>query len=181
MLLDKIKNLFSKKENKYEVKPVSVTIDISNRCNAACPFCNRQLSDLKRNNFMSEEMFYEIVKEVKKIKSVKNIVLAAFGEPMLHPKFDEFVDFLVKNKYRVGFPTNMSLADKHFDSMLKASHIMMSVEGWDKKSYDESRKNLNFETTYNNIVKFSEIVEKQKEAGSYARNEFFVNKRFSCE
>ena len=78
---------------KYEIRPNTVIIDISNRCNASCPFCSRHLYEVKRNNLMSKEMFYEIMAEVKKIKKVKNICLAAWGEPMLHPNFDEFVLF----------------------------------------------------------------------------------------
>lgn len=164
----KIKKIFKNiKDNfdKYRVSPVSVTIDISNACNAACPFCSRQLSCLKRNEIMSKEMFYDIVKQIEQINSIKNVVLAAWGEPTLHPDFDEFVNVLVEKGYHVGFPTNMSLAHKHFDSILKASHVMLSIEGHDKETYEKKRKNLNFETTYNNVKELDRLINEKKEKG----------------
>lgn len=151
-----------KENKKYRIKPHTVIIDISNRCNASCPFCSRQLSEVKRNNLMSKEMFYEIMAEVKKIKKVKNICFAAWGEPMLHPNFDEFANFVIDQGYKLSFPTNMSLADKHFDTLLKVDSIMMSIEGHDKESYEKKRLNLNFEKTYANIVKFNELIEERK-------------------
>lgn len=157
--------LIKNKINKYKIIPTSVTIDISNRCNAACPFCSRQISLLKRNDLMSKEMFNEILLEISKIKTISNIVLAAWGEPLLHPNFDEFVDIIKEKGYKIGFPSNMSLADKHFDSMLKVNHIMFSVEGYDKESYEKSRKNLNFEKTFNNIVQFDNLIQQQKRMG----------------
>lgn len=169
----KFKNLIkSIKTNlrKYKVRPTSVTIDISNRCNALCPFCTRQISQLKRNEIMPKDMFYEIMDEISKIKTVKQICFAAFGEPLLHPDFDEFTEYVVSKGYRLSFPTNMQLADKHFDSLLKASNIMFSIEGDDKESYEASRVNLNFEKTLNNIKEFDRLIREKRQKGEKTPN-----------
>ena len=152
-------------KKEYKVVPDMVLIDIANRCNAQCPFCARQLSELKRNELMSKEMFYDIINQVKRIKSVKTIAFAAWGEPMLHPNFDEFVNYVLNLGYKVGFPTNMSLADKHMDTLLKVDFLMISVEGHDKESYEKSRKNLNFEKVYNNIVELDRKIKENKAKG----------------
>ncbi len=160
-LIKKIKNRF----NKYKIEPVSVTIDISNRCNALCPFCSRQISDFKRAEFMSKEMFYDIIEEISQIKTIKQIVFAAWGEPLLHPNFDEFANYVLSKGYNFSFPTNMQLADKHFDTLLKASHIMISVEGHDKESYEKNRVNLKFEKTYENIIELDRLIKEKKAVG----------------
>ncbi|MBQ8887744.1 MAG: radical SAM protein [Candidatus Gastranaerophilales bacterium] len=158
--------LFYKKTFKFntlqKVEPVQVIIDISGYCNAKCPFCIRQLSECKSQMFMKKEIFYEIIKQIKQIKSIKVISLSAYGEPLLHPDFDEFVHYLRKLKYNVLVTTNMSLAHKHFDSLLELTHIMFSVEGWDKESYEKYRQNLCFEKVYSNIKEFDKLVNERR-------------------
>ncbi len=175
---DKLNKLFNKNQ-KYNVNPTSITIDISNRCNAACPFCSRQISSLRRNEIMPKDMFYCIMEQVSQIKSIKSVVLAAWGEPMLHPDFDEFVDFLTSKGYKVGFPSNMSLAHNHFDSILKVSHIMLSIEGHDKETYSNSRKNLNFDVVYNNVKELDTLIKEKRSKGEKTPTReinFLINK-----
>ncbi|MCI1272997.1 MAG: radical SAM protein [Clostridiaceae bacterium] len=161
MIFDFLKKIKSKRK----IKPTTVIIDISNRCNAQCQFCARQLSAVKRNDLMTEDMFLEIMKQIKKIKSVKEIALAAWGEAMLHPSFDKFIDIVTNAGYKVNFPTNLSLANKHFESMLKADYIIFSIEGSNKSEYETLRKNLNFETTFNNVKDFDKIINKYRKNG----------------
>lgn len=153
MLVAELKVKYTKK-----VKPFQITIDISGKCNAKCPFCLRQIKGIKNNEFMPKEVFYKIIEQVKEINSIKVISLSAYGEPLLHPNFDEFVSYLHRMNYNILVTTNMSLADKHYDSLLKVSHIMFSLEGWDKSSYEKYRKNLNFEKVYGNIKEFDSII-----------------------
>ena len=142
------------KIKRYKIRPKSVTIDISNRCNAQCPFCSRQISE---------------------INTIKQICFAAFGEPLLHPDFDEFTDFVISKGYRLAYPTNMQLADKHFDFLLKATNIMFSIEGYDKETYEKSRVNLNFERTLNNIKEFDRLIREKR-----ARKEKTPNREINC-
>lgn len=136
-----------------------VTIDISNECNALCPFCNRQVvPEHKLKGLMTKEMFYNIMKQIEQIPSVSEINLMAYGEPMLHPNFDEFVSYIKSKNYNLSFATNLSAANKHFESMLKADNLMFSIEGHDKESYEASRVKLQFEKTYSNVVEFDKLV-----------------------
>lgn len=162
-----------------KVLPMAVTLDISNRCNAACPFCARQVSECRRHDLMSKETFYNIMKQVSNCASVKSICLSSWGEAMLHPDFDEFVDYIKANNYNLGFPTNLSLSHKHFDSMMKADHIMCSIEGHDKESYEQLRINLKYETIYNNVAEFDKLVKQRREKGLHTPQRevnYLVNK-----
>ena len=145
-----------------DVNPIQITIDISGSCNAKCPFCLRQLSKNVQNGFMRKEIFYNIIDQVKKIESIKVIALSAYGEPLLHPDFDEFVEYLSSLNYNILVITNMSLAHKHFDSLLKLTHIIYSIEGHDKQSYEKFRKNLEFDSVFKNIKEFDKLVNEKR-------------------
>ena len=178
-----IKKLINKIKNKFIVyypKPSDIIIDISNICNAQCPFCSRQLSETKRNNLMEASTFYSIMKQLEKIPSIKTISLGAWGEPLAHPKFDEFVDYIKSKGYKIFIPTNFSLANKHFNSLLKCDHILISIEGWDKESYEYLRKNLSFEKTLQNIKDFDNII-KNLEQKPFREINFLVTKNSNVE
>ncbi len=149
-------NLF--RPNPQKILPTQITIDISGVCNANCSFCLRQLTDDVPTSFMAREMFYEIMKQVRKIQSIKVISLSAYGEALLHPNFDEFVEYLHKLKYRILVITNMSVVNKHYESLLKTHFLIMSVEGHNKETYEKYRKGLNFGQVEHNIIEFDKIV-----------------------
>jgi organic radical activating enzyme len=149
------------------VLPRSACIDISNNCNAACPFCARQVSGNPKNGLMAPQMFESVVEQLSQIKSVKHIVLAAWGEPLLHPHFDAYLDLLHSQGYTVGFPTNFSLAHKHFDSLLKAQQIMLSIEGHDKESYEKKRVGLSFDKVHANVAEFDQRVKLARSKGRH--------------
>lgn len=145
-----------------------VTIDISNECNALCPFCNRQVvPEHPLKGLMKKEVFYNIMNQIEQIPSVSEINLMAYGEPMLHPCFDEFVNYIKSKNYELSFATNLSVAEKHFESMLKADNLMFSIEGHDKESYEKSRIRLIFERTYSNIVEFDKLVRKRRDENQH--------------
>lgn len=162
----KTKTLINQIEKATELR--TVILDISYYCNAECPFCPRQLLMPKLSGFMSKEIFYSTMKQIEKIPTVKTITLAAEGEPLMHPDFDEFVSYLKSKQFQVVFPTNMSLAHKHFDAMLKCDSIMFSVEGHNKETYEEMRKKLKFSTVFENIKTFHKLVEEKRKNGEHA-------------
>lgn len=148
--------------NKFEVKPIQITIDISGECNAKCPFCARQVVDMDLKGFLPKEAFYSIIEQVQELKTIETISLAALGEPLLHPNFDEFVKHLSKLNYNILVTTNMALSHKHFDSLLKATHVIFSIEGHDKKRYEELRKNLSFKKVFENLNKFDKLLKEKR-------------------
>ena len=179
-VLHNFEDFIKKEMHKHFPYPKTITIDVSNNCNAACPFCTRQISSHKLSGFMSKEMFYNILEQVKKIKKIKYINLASWGEPLLHPNIDEFIDVLKSNGYSVGFPTNFSLAHKHFETLLKVDNIMISIEGHDKESYNYLRKNLDFEKTLDNLKTFDNLVRERKKQGLPVPSReinFLINKK----
>lgn len=170
------------KKPKYFLR--AVILDLSHYCNARCPFCPRQILKPELKGFMSRKIFYNSMKQIEKIPSVTQITLAAEGEPLMHPDFDEFVDYIKSKGYFIAFPTNMALADKHFDAMMKCDSIMYSIEGSDKESYEKSRIGCPFEKTLENVKEFRKRVEERRAQGLHVPDthiNYIVTKEASPE
>jgi len=149
--------------NSLKPSPSQITIDISGLCNAKCPFCLRQMTDNVPTGLMPKDMFYEIMEQVQRIKSIKTVSLSAYGEAMMHPDFDEFVDYLYDKKYKILVISNMSLANKHFEALLKTHFIIMSIEGYDRETYENFRQGLSFDSVYYNIAQFDKIIREERQ------------------
>ena len=78
-----------------------VYLEITNRCNLACPFCiqnNRKLIDISMDN-------YKLI--ISKIKPyTKELYLHILGEPLLHKDINSFIDYANNFGLLVNITTN---------------------------------------------------------------------------
>ena len=77
-----------------------VYVEITNSCNLSCSFCKISKRDKK---FMSEEEFAHILMSLKDYTDY--LYLHILGEPLLHPKINEFIDMASLN-YKINLTTN---------------------------------------------------------------------------
>lgn len=90
-------------------------IEITNACNFSCHFCPSPQLERARG-FMAPAMFRQIVREAKPL--VEQVYLHVLGEPLLHPRFAEFLEILVQESMTFSITTNGSLLDRHADALL---------------------------------------------------------------
>jgi radical SAM protein with 4Fe4S-binding SPASM domain len=79
------------------------------------------------------------------------------GESSLNPQLSEMMEYLSGKSIKVEFTTNGSIFDHYlFDEILSWNIDMLgvSVDGLDKVSYEEIRKNGNYINLRNNIQEF---------------------------
>lgn len=95
-----------------------VYIEITNVCNLACKFCNKTKREAK---FMSVQEFEKIIKEVKDFTSL--IALHVLGEPMLHPKLEEFLNIVNRYNLKVNITTNGTMLESNIDTILNSKSI----------------------------------------------------------
>lgn len=90
-------------------------INITNHCDARCPFCCMDSSVGKRS-FMSFDTFYGILKDV----SVPTIVQLEGGEPTTHPQLYLFLEYIstLGNVQEIVIDTNAFTLDKHIDKIV---------------------------------------------------------------
>jgi len=104
-------------------------IEITNVCNLACSFCTQTN---RTPEFMSLETFSAILDQIKPFTDY--IYFHVKGEPLLHPKLDEFLDLSYEKGFKVNITTNGTLSRKVSGKiMLKPSlrQINFSLHSFD--------------------------------------------------
>ena len=111
--------------------PKEITIELTNSCNYACPFCYKNAH--AKGSFISDETIQKIDSIVH--KKVYNFLLTG-GEPTLHPNYLKYIDLFSKYA-RVSMITNGSILFAHdFTVLKKLDQIQFSIYGCDNHEYE---------------------------------------------
>ena len=87
-----------------------IYLEITNNCNLKCDFC---IKNNRPNKFMNENEFKTIL---NKLKGYTNyLYFHILGEPLLHPKINEFID-IASEYFKINITTNGYLIDRIKDN-----------------------------------------------------------------
>lgn len=104
-----------------------IYIEITNRCNLACPFCapsNRAKAS------MDAAAFAEVLRRIQ--GATRFISLHVLGEPLLHPEFGQLLAISGEQGMQVNLTTNGTLLGRHRHTLLAAPalrQINISLHG----------------------------------------------------
>ena len=133
------------------IKRLALDIELTNRCNALCTFCPREKTP--KQGFMSETVFFKSVERAREENLL--VMLTGQGEAMIHPKFDQFVDWMGDEKQAFALTTNASLLKSERSARLLAAGIKRITFSVSDLGDDyEKVYNLNAENTLANIDEF---------------------------
>jgi radical SAM protein with 4Fe4S-binding SPASM domain len=131
-------------------------------CNAKCPNCpytNSQIRAHYRDQpFMEESTFKIIADQCGEYGAWVRI--SGGGEPMLHSKAVELMEYAKKVGARVGLITNGSLFTEESSTRLLEAQIDMiefSVDAEDPKTYAKVRRGLKWDVLLNNVKRMVEL------------------------
>lgn len=110
---------------------VSGACNLEDKCNW-CPMHNRPRS--RKRGLMSPEVVKKSLEWAEKLEKVDALALHNFGEPLLHPKFDE-----IALEFSRVTPITMStngvlLTEEWADRLAKIPWAWISVSPWDSKA-----------------------------------------------
>lgn len=96
-----------------------IYLNITNHCNVSCPFCC-MFSSPDKTRFLSFDKLYQIVKDNK---DSDIIVQFEGGEPLTHPDFILFLEYVasLNNVKEIVIDTNAFLLDKFIDKIVDIS------------------------------------------------------------
>lgn len=120
--------------------------EFTNHCNFKCIMCpqsvygkeskERNIFDRKKG-YMTRELFNLFLENANKY--AKRVLIGFFGEPLLHPKFNEFIKaFPRKRDYDVVLFTNWSLVTlEHLEALKLFDSVRISLDASYSELWDE--------------------------------------------
>lgn len=138
---------------KFDYKPITADIFITNFCNNHCPYCTYGRWDLEANEKRKYTTFEEFVKYASRLKELgaKSIILTGGGEPTINPDFDKITGWLEENNFDYGINTNFNVL-RYF----KPNYLKVSLDAYDSESYKAYRGVDSYDKVRANIIAYNE-------------------------
>lgn len=149
------------KEIEFNTNVKSIYIDITNKCNLNCIYCNKNICDGEKELFLEpkdmEAYLYEITRENDGRDILINI---SGGEPLLHHQIEDIFKVIKKFECRITLWTNGVLLDEEKAKLIKkyCDYIMISLDHVEKEANDYIR-GLG---SYDAVIKSSKLCEKNE-------------------
>jgi radical SAM protein with 4Fe4S-binding SPASM domain len=135
--------------------PTYVQIEPVGQCNLRCQMCSIQF---RKDGppygplaFMKYETYTSIIDQ---FTNLRELHLQGLGEPMMHPRFFDMVEYAAKKGIKVSTNSNLTLlnerrAERCVTSGLRYLHI--SMDGADPETYESIRVRAHFERVVANL------------------------------
>ncbi len=141
------------------------TIDIAGMCNLKCPACASSICPADRpKGFMPLDDFKNIIKKIiKETGLVSHICLYNWGEPLLHPQLDLFIDYAHQMGIAVAVSSNFSIssADQLYKLVKSSPDILkISVSGFYPAVYNTTHTGGDINLVKSNLYRLKYLMEK---------------------
>ena len=139
--------------------PDRVYVESTNVCNLDCIMCPTGLHiDTRPKGYMEWDLYTKIIDEIAPFAEA--VVLHSWGEPLLHKRILDMIDYAKARKLWVETSTNATRLDEETARKLIASgldRIYLSMDGLTKETYEKVRVKGHFETVRGNIERFLDL------------------------
>ena len=176
------KKIENNKFSDKKIIPLCLDIETAAICDLACPFCFREFTATP-DKIIDENICYDLIDQAAKLK-IPSIKFNWRGEPLLHPKLPEFINYAKKKGIlETIINTNATqlkggLAKELIKSGL--DFIIYSFDGGTKETYEKMRpgrfKQNTFEDVYNNIKNFKLLKDKLNSKFPYTKIQMILMK-----
>ena len=145
--------------------PTYVLIEPASVCNLRCPMCfqvDRSFTRKPYMGLMDLDMYKNVIDQLFEGETGA-LTMGSRGEPTMHPKLSEMVDYAAGKFYELKLITNATRLTEALSHSILASGtniIVFSVDAHEKALYEEIRVNGDFDEVYGNIIRFHQIRDK---------------------
>ncbi len=169
------------RSNSNVLGPLQLQFNIVDPCNHGCVFCsdwshlsveNDKKLGVWKSKRPSLKMSYEVFKsgvdDMIELGGCEEIILCGRGEPALHPRFMDMVEYIKKNNFKCMIFTHYCAVD--FDNIdklvkFKVNELIINISAGTKETYMDTR-NVK-ETEWNKLLNnLKYTIEKKKEYNS---------------
>jgi len=158
----KLLNNFLRQKPLVNHGPVEVEIEATNRCNLACPMCNRSQMDRPLGD-MSWETFKKIVEQTKNTAEI--YYFCGLGEQLMHPLLPKMINYCNNVGAATGLPTNAHfLGQSETEALLQnqPSFLVISLDAMTKETYAKIRVGGDFKRVVENTKYYLKRYLKEK-------------------
>lgn len=134
--------------------PTEVYVQLSRRCNLRCAMCGHGVWK-ENDGFMSEAVFGRVLDRCDEVGIRRLTVLAAQGEPFLHPQVFEMLESAVVRGFVVSVVTNATPFTPERIARLARlglESLQVSFAGWDAASYESVYVGAKFDRTVRTLT-----------------------------
>jgi MoaA/NifB/PqqE/SkfB family radical SAM enzyme len=151
-----------------EFRPYTIQFEGLSVCNATCIFCPVTTDMTRGRGEMSDELFHKIIKEGKELR-IKRFVPFLNGEPFLHSKIFEWLDYMEKEGVNFLIYTNAALLNtEKIDKLVTYKHLEFINISLSAATADTHKRVMR-------LNNFDEIVENIKYLSSKAKFKVYVS------
>lgn len=141
--------------------PFKLKFESSSLCNLKCRMCPLNVGLKRKQGYLKFENFKYVFDQIKPAY----LNLTGIGEPFLNPDIFKIVTYAKKKRAIVKFDTNATLLNSEKINKILATKIdvlSISIDGVDKKSYENIRIGSNFDLIKRNVKNLIERRNKLK-------------------
>ena len=172
---------YIERETVLESPPPYLVIEPTNVCNLSCLMCPHRV--MKRGKgFMDFGLFRKIIDEASEF--VDLVYLHLFGEPLLHPRIVDFVNYAGGKGFTVVFSTNGLLLNERMIHLLMDSPLdllILSLDAVNPSKYEMIRKGGDFHLLLRNLERFDQEFNKSRNRGLLNAVIQFIEMRINQE
>jgi len=138
-------------QGSFSYQPATLSFTLTGACNLRCSMCSTRS---KEALFLDPDHITRTIDEVSgKWWWKRPVIHLIGGEPLLHPAFNDLVEYIRGKGFPVAITTNGYQLERHIDHLLsvKVNHITISIDGPEelhdgirgvKGSYAHARKSV---------------------------------------
>lgn len=154
-----------------------VRYEVTNKCNAECVMCPRDLHT-RPQGIMDQTKYERSIDEVTEL-GCKRVTLTGFGEPFLDKNLEKKISYAKSKGLRTYVITNASLLQKRGQSIADSGldELRISFYGMSPETYNPIMQKLDFHRSKKGILEFLEVRTETKVMISYLQ--FPENEHYS--
>ena len=142
-----------------------IEIALTTHCNANCPLCARTDRTTGKKKELLPLIHYDLDKLknlIDQLQSDKKIYFCGdYGDPMMYPYIEQAIDYAISKNFTVMIDTNGGIRDENFYKKIASKYgqkliIYFSIDGFDQKTNEIYRVDVDFEKAKNNCTIFAE-------------------------
>jgi len=133
-------------------------VDITRSCNLRCVMCPQSRGLADRGRDMPIDLFRRVIDDICGNRPLVKLYLS--GEPLLHERLFDMIDYAVSNGCRTMLHTNATILGETMAKRILASSLSFlsfSFDGCTPEVYEKLRPPARYEQVRSNILRYLEL------------------------